>query len=186
MVLRRSIRETSYVPHDNVAEWDRVVGDPKMVAEFLCPSNSRDDGGTVLKQWVHEANGRKYLCVALRRIVADEADFKAMTALDDGSLLIAIQGAARDVEANGVELDRLSDGLHFDSSSIAEDERKREQERAGFMTGVWHGVLLPFRALADMFCDVNLYADVNTGWGYRSGFLAGLLVLVGVLRRSGR
>lgn len=51
----------------------------------------------------------------------------------------------------------------------------------GFLEGFWHGVIIPFSFLGELFYnDVAIYAVNNSGVSYDFGFLFGVLFL-GVL-----
>lgn len=46
---------------------------------------------------------------------------------------------------------------------------------AGFLSGIWHGLLAPWSLIARWFFDgVEMYAYANTGWFYDFGFLLGI------------
>jgi hypothetical protein len=54
--------------------------------------------------------------------------------------------------------------FHYDLSS-----------RAGFFSGLWHGLIAPWSLIARWFFDnISLYAYSNTGWFYDAGFLMGV------------
>ncbi len=47
-------------------------------------------------------------------------------------------------------------------------------EPAGFILGIWHGLLAPWSLISRWFInDVSMYAIHNTGWFYDAGFLIG-------------
>lgn len=54
-------------------------------------------------------------------------------------------------------------------------------EKAGFFSGIWHGLIAPYSLLvrflsplSDVF-GVEMYAFANTGWFYDFGFLLGII-----------
>jgi len=53
-------------------------------------------------------------------------------------------------------------------------------EVAGFWTGLWHGIILPFTFLVSLFSDnVNVYEVFNSGGWYDFGFVMGAGVFLG-------
>jgi hypothetical protein len=53
-------------------------------------------------------------------------------------------------------------------------------EIAGFWTGLWHGIILPFTFLVSLFSDnVNVYEVFNSGAWYDFGFVMGAGVFLG-------
>ncbi len=56
-------------------------------------------------------------------------------------------------------------------------ETKEVSEKAGFLTGLWHGVLWWFRLVGSFFWDIDVYADNNTGMGYGIGFFIGFVFI---------
>ncbi len=45
---------------------------------------------------------------------------------------------------------------------------------AGFLWGVWHGLLAPYSLIARWFIDnIQMYTTFNNGWLYDAGFLLG-------------
>lgn len=52
------------------------------------------------------------------------------------------------------------------------------QQQAGFLDGVWHGMIIVISFIISFFDDkVAVYAVCNTGFGYNFGFLLGLSLL---------
>jgi hypothetical protein len=46
---------------------------------------------------------------------------------------------------------------------------------AGFISGIWHGLIAPWSLIGRWFFDnVGLYAYSNTGWFYDAGFILGV------------
>ena len=58
-------------------------------------------------------------------------------------------------------------------------------ERAGFFSGVWHGLICVFTLIASFFTDVGIYEVNNNGRWYEFGFIVGVF-LVFVLVCFGR
>ena len=52
-------------------------------------------------------------------------------------------------------------------------------ERAGFFSGVWHGLIFVFTFIAGFFTDVGIYELYNNGRWYDFGFIVGVFVLFG-------
>ena len=56
-----------------------------------------------------------------------------------------------------------------------------EDAPAGFVAGVWHGLIAPFTLIASLLnLGVTMYECANIGPQYDLGFLIGFLVLLGV------
>lgn len=54
------------------------------------------------------------------------------------------------------------------------------EEPAGFLRGLWHGVILPITFVISLFTDeVNVYEVMNTGNWYDFGFFLGLTISLG-------
>jgi len=47
--------------------------------------------------------------------------------------------------------------------------------KAGFISGIVHGLLAPITLILALFIKVNMYELNNVGWWYNLGFLLGLL-----------
>jgi hypothetical protein len=64
------------------------------------------------------------------------------------------------------------------------------EEPAGFLRGVWHGIILPVTFVISLFTDdVSVYEIANNGNWYDFGFFLGLLISLGgggAGARSGR
>ena len=53
-------------------------------------------------------------------------------------------------------------------------------EPAGFLRGLWHGIILPITFVISLFTDeVNVYEVMNTGNWYDFGFFLGLTISLG-------
>jgi len=55
-------------------------------------------------------------------------------------------------------------------------------ERAGFFSGVWHGLICVFTFIAGFFTDMGIYEVNNNGRWYEFGYIVGVFlvfVLVG-------
>ena len=53
-------------------------------------------------------------------------------------------------------------------------------EVAGFLMGLWHGVISPITFVISLFNDgVNVYEVHNNGGWYNSGFVLGAVCLIG-------
>ena len=56
-----------------------------------------------------------------------------------------------------------------------------DYEEAGFVSGIWHGLIAPWSLLVRLLSvfsddfDVGMYAYNNTGWFYDLGFLIGII-----------
>ena len=70
--------------------------------------------------------------------------------------------------------EKCLDSVSFAQEDIESARQMQESARAGFFTGLWHGALLPFRALASIFWRIDLYAD-SAGRPYLVGFIVGML-----------
>jgi hypothetical protein len=58
---------------------------------------------------------------------------------------------------------------------------------AGFLLGLWHGIIAPFTFIASLFTDsVNLYEVHNNGNWYDFGFVLGAGILFGGSSRGAR
>jgi hypothetical protein len=52
--------------------------------------------------------------------------------------------------------------------------QKPGSQPAGFLAGLWHGLICPFTFIASLFTDdVRMYETNNTGRGYEFGFILG-------------
>jgi hypothetical protein len=52
--------------------------------------------------------------------------------------------------------------------------------KAGFLIGVWHGVIIIVTFVVSLFTnDVGIYEVNNTGWPYNLGFIIGLNISIG-------
>ncbi len=50
-----------------------------------------------------------------------------------------------------------------------------ESEKAGFLSGIWHGFIIVFSLIGKLFgFDIGIYAEHNTGFFYWLGFLIGI------------
>lgn len=53
-------------------------------------------------------------------------------------------------------------------------------EPAGFLLGLWHGIILPVTFIISLFTDdVSIYEVVNNGNWYDFGFILGVLISLG-------
>lgn len=53
-------------------------------------------------------------------------------------------------------------------------------EPAGFLRGLWHGIILPVTFVISLFTDdVSIYEVANTGNWYDAGFFLGLMMSLG-------
>ena len=60
------------------------------------------------------------------------------------------------------------------------DLAAEDGEVAGFWTGLWHGIILPFTFIVSLFSDnVNVYEVFNSGGWYNFGFVLGAGTLLG-------
>lgn len=61
------------------------------------------------------------------------------------------------------------------SAGCAPGTEKWEDDRAGFLAGLWHGIIIVITFIVSLFNDtVGIYEVNNTGWAYDLGFLIGL------------
>ena len=51
--------------------------------------------------------------------------------------------------------------------------------KAGFFTGIIHGILSPMFLVAQIFSEYTMYELNNNGWWYNFGFLLGILLVWG-------
>ncbi len=54
-----------------------------------------------------------------------------------------------------------------------------QTDKAGFLSGLIHGILAPIFLVAQIFTDYTMYEINNSGWFYNLGFLIGLLFVWG-------
>jgi hypothetical protein len=58
-------------------------------------------------------------------------------------------------------------------------------DRAGFLSGVWHGWIAPFSLIIGLFSDsVRIYEPNNNGWWYDFGFYIAVIAGFGGLALS--
>jgi hypothetical protein len=50
-----------------------------------------------------------------------------------------------------------------------------QADAPGFLSGIWHGLSLPFSFIGSIFFDVRVYAFPNTGRWYDVGFVLGVV-----------
>lgn len=51
---------------------------------------------------------------------------------------------------------------------------------AGFLTGIWHGIISLITLIISFFSDnVHMYETNNVGWSYDLGFLIGVSIMAG-------
>jgi len=51
---------------------------------------------------------------------------------------------------------------------------------AGFLAGLWHGLIVPLTFFASLFVDgIRIYESTNNGWQYDLGFLIGISSSIG-------
>ena len=63
----------------------------------------------------------------------------------------------------------------------------RTEEPAGFLSGLWHGVIAPFSFIASVFTDsIAMYEINNNGTWYDFGFVIGAGILFGGGSRATR
>ena len=56
----------------------------------------------------------------------------------------------------------------------------RDEGKAGFWLGLWHGFILPFTFIISLFSDkVGIYEINNTGNWYNFGFMFGVSIIFG-------
>ena len=56
---------------------------------------------------------------------------------------------------------------------------------AGFLLGLWHGMIAPFSFIVSLFDDsVNVYEVANSGHWYDLGFVIGADILFGSTRSA--
>ena len=54
------------------------------------------------------------------------------------------------------------------------------EDPAGFLLGLWHGIILPVTFVISLFTDdVSIYEVVNSGNWYDFGFVLGVIVSLG-------
>lgn len=54
------------------------------------------------------------------------------------------------------------------------------QAPAGFLLGLWHGIILPITFIISLFTDnVSIYEVYNNGGWYDFGFILGILIVFG-------
>ncbi|MGQ0570144.1 MAG: hypothetical protein ACT4P5_11580 [Armatimonadota bacterium] len=59
-------------------------------------------------------------------------------------------------------------------------DSRTSPDRAGFLNGLWHGIILPFTMLANLFTDsVSIYEVHNDGRWYNLGFFLGAELALG-------
>jgi hypothetical protein len=68
--------------------------------------------------------------------------------------------------------------LSFQLASCA--SRKLSIKPAGFKEGLGHGLVSPFASIGKYIFRLNyaIYADYNTGFGYWSGFVMGVAIII--------
>jgi hypothetical protein len=55
-----------------------------------------------------------------------------------------------------------------------------EGEVAGFLQGLWHGIIAPVTFIISLFSDkVDMYEVHNNGGWYNFGFLLGMMIILG-------
>jgi hypothetical protein len=60
------------------------------------------------------------------------------------------------------------------------DSPDEEGEIAGFLPGLWHGLISPFTFIISLFSDnVTMYDVHNNGGWYNLGFLFGVMITFG-------
>lgn len=70
-------------------------------------------------------------------------------------------------------------------SSCAPGNEKYEEKEAGFLSGLWHGIISPISLIWGAFNSaVSMYEVRNTGGWYNLGFLLGILFFWGGCRRG--
>ncbi len=83
---------------------------------------------------------------------------------------------------NNVEiLKTLFNSISFDPKTINHAFNTYQKSSSGFITGLWHGLLLPFRLISDIFSDVQIISKHNSGWSYWLGYALGLAALIMIL-----
>jgi hypothetical protein len=63
---------------------------------------------------------------------------------------------------------------HAFSFGFVQQSDYSTSEPAGFLQGIWHGLLAPYSLVVDLFTHVEMYAYNNTGWFYNLGFIIGV------------
>lgn len=59
-------------------------------------------------------------------------------------------------------------------------------QTAGFLQGLWHGIIAPITFIISLFNDnVSIYEVVNNGGWYDVGFMVGVSTIFGTLGRGG-
>src|SRR5918992_5181592 len=54
------------------------------------------------------------------------------------------------------------------------------EDPAGFLMGLWHGIILPVTFVISLFSDdVSIYEVVNSGNWYHFGFVLGVMISLG-------
>lgn len=66
------------------------------------------------------------------------------------------------------------ESISFDDADVTAVQQAQASDKAGFLTGLWHGALFPFRAMAAIFWQIDVYSDSASSW-YLWGFIAGML-----------
>lgn len=67
------------------------------------------------------------------------------------------------------------------NSKWKEPPEPTEPPEAGFLAGLWHGVIAVITLILGIFTDIKVYEIHNSGWFYDLGFLLG----VGAFSHSG-
>ena len=68
----------------------------------------------------------------------------------------------------------------FFLSSCTAGNQKSDIDPAGFIMGLWHGVISLVTFVISIFNEnVNIYEVNNTGWPYNLGFILGISIFYG-------
>ena len=64
--------------------------------------------------------------------------------------------------------------------NIMRDSQDSDGETAGFLKGIWHGLISPIAFIISLFNkSVNIYEIHNNGGWYNLGFLIGAMIIFG-------
>ena len=99
----------------------------------------------------------------------------ALTLHDNRLFIFEFYAPSDEFENHSKEFQSILSSLTFDRDRVAV---AIEDEKAGFLTGLWHGILWVVRWLFSWVDYVDVWPDNNTGLAYVIGFFIGLILLV--------
>lgn len=127
-----------------------------------------------------EINGVPFF-VSTNTMESSAIRISALTEQNDRVYAIAAGVPPENAESNAKSILAVLRSISFDPEAVKGARAQHEARAAGFVTGLWQGALLPFRAISALFTKINIVEKHNKGTEYWIGYIVGIGILIMVL-----